>query len=352
MKIYFLDELLRSRSDPSVPTVTLPASTLTIGNFDGVHRGHQAMLGETLLQAKKQQLQSAVMVFEPQPREYFAALKGNPASAPARLTNLTEKQALLADFGVDSLIVASFDEAFRSLSAQEFAEILAHTLNVKALVLGDDFRFGHDRSGDSEFLREFGLPVTALDTVTDNTLLADRISSTRIRHLLSTGKLSAANQLLGRDYSITGPVIAGDQIGRTLAFPTANIALDRLKPALHGVFGVDVVILDDHGNIDAQAWRTSADDGQSGVAGLRAHSLFGTANLGIRPSVDRPADWRLEVYFPEFSGDLYGKTLNVRFLHHLHDERKYDDLEALKVGIKQDVIDSLAWRQSVNCEKS
>lgn len=310
------------------------------------------MLKEMLSQAQERQLSSAVMLFEPQPREYFAKLSGKPNSAPARLTSLGEKQALLADFGIETLIIARFDEAFRSLSAKEFAQILTQNLNVEALVLGDDFRFGHDRTGDSEFLRKFGLPVTTLDTITDNTLLAERISSTRIRHLLAKGELCAASELLGRDYSITGEVVRGDQIGRTLAFPTANIALNRLKPALHGIYGVDVVILDKDGNIDKGGWQAAADTASAGVKGLREQSLFGTANIGIRPSIDRPSDWRLEIYFPEFKGDLYGKTLNVRFIHYLHDEKKYADLDALKSGIDQDVKELLAWRQSQSLANS
>lgn len=304
------------------------------------------MLAETHQQAHDQQLDCAVMVFEPQPREYFAALKGTPETAPVRLTNLKEKQDLLAKYGVDTLIIARFDDHFRSLSAREFAQILSETLGVKALVLGDDFRFGHDRTGNSEFLRQYGLPVTTLDTVTDNTLLADRISSTRVRELLALGDLAAAKHLLGRDYSITGEVIKGDQIGRTLDFPTANIALDRLKPAVHGVFGVDVVILDEAGHVVENGWNDSPDNPLLGVPGLRPHSLFGTANIGTRPSINRPADWRLEVFFPNYMGDLYSKTLNVRFLHYLHQERKYDGLSSLKAGINHDVEQLIAWRHS------
>ena len=351
MKTYYLKDLQGDHANLTGAATgvnaahSLEANVLTIGNFDGVHRGHQAMLSEMITQAHKQGLASAVMIFEPQPREYFAALNNQPNGAPARLTCLAEKQTLLAHFGVDILIVASFDDDFRSLSADEFAKLLEQTLNVQALVLGDDFRFGHDRTGDSEFLRQYGLPVSTLDTVTDNTLLADRISSTRIRDLLTKGKLGAAHELLGRDYTITGKVVKGDQIGRTLSFPTANIELSRLKPALHGVFGVDVVIVDKDGEPLKDAWSAIAIDNASGLSGLRPYSLFGTANIVTRPSVDRPSEWRLEVFFPDFKGDLYGQTLQVRFLHHLHDERKYDGLAALKAGIEQDVQDLLAWRE-------
>ena len=331
--------------------VELAPCVLTIGNFDGVHLGHQAMLAQVRDIAQAQNLGAAVMIFEPQPREFFA-----PAKAPARLTNLAEKQALLTQYGVETLIVAGFDTDFRSLSAQAFADILAKRLNVKALVLGDDFRFGHDRTGDSQFLRDYGLDVTNLHTVTDAisenhdtnhvNSEATRISSTRVRDLLLAGNIQAANQLLGRDYTITGSVVRGDQIGRTMDFPTANIDLQRLKPALHGIFAVDVVSLDENGDVIPDGLTKLATDDNMGVAGLRPHSLFGTASIGIRPSVNKGSDWRLEVHFPKLQADLYGLTLQVRFLHFLHGERRYDGLEALKAGIHQDVTDLLAWRDA------
>ena len=351
MKTYFLEQLIASSN--ALPKITDPVElkpcVLTIGNFDGVHLGHQAMLAQVRDIARTQNLGAAVMIFEPQPREFFA-----PDTAPARLTNLAEKQALLAEYGVETLIVAGFDTDFRSLSAQAFADILAKRLNVKALVLGDDFRFGHDRTGDSQFLRHYGLDVTNLHTVTDAKADSDhldninndaaRISSTRVRDLLLAGDIHAANTLLGRDYTITGTIVRGDQIGRTMNFPTANIDLQRIKPALHGIFAVDVVSLDNDGNVIADGLIKQAAEDQTGVKGLRAHSLFGTANIGIRPSIDKGSDWRLEVHFPELKADLYGLTLQVRFLHYLHGERRYDGLEALKAGIHQDVKDLLEWR--------
>jgi len=347
MKTYFLEQLISSPHTSSTDTVPveLASCVLTIGNFDGVHLGHQAMLAQVREIGHTQDLGAAVMIFEPQPREFFA-----PAKAPARLTNLAEKQALLAEYGVETLIVAGFDTEFRSLSAQAFADILAKRLNVKALVLGDDFRFGHDRTGDSQFLRGYGLDVTNLHTITDSSTDSDsvdttdndaaRISSTRVRDLLLAGDLQAANRLLGRDYAITGVVVRGDQIGRTIDFPTANIDLQRIKPALHGIFAVDVVSLDDNGSVIADGLTALATDGRTGVAGLRAHSLFGTANIGKRPSVDKGDDWRLEVHFPQLQADLYGLNLHVRFLHFLHGERRYDGIEALKAGIHQDVHSS------------
>ena len=341
MNTYFLEQLMASPSD--LPANTSPADlapcVLTIGNFDGVHLGHQAMLAQVRTLAHARKLSAAVMIFEPQPREFFA-----PASAPARLTNLAEKQALLAEYGVETLIVASFDNEFRSLSAQAFADILAKRLNVQALVLGDDFKFGHDRSGDSNFLRDYGLHVTNLETVTDSSHKAARISSTRIRDLLLAGDIDAANALLGRDYAITGTVVGGDKIGRTLDFPTANIDLKRIKPALHGIFAVDVVSLDKDGNVIPDGLVKRADNDHKGIAGLRANSLFGTANIGTRPSVDKKHEWRLEVHFPELEADLYDLNLQVRFLHYLHGERHYESLDALKEGIHHDVQQLIEWR--------
>ena len=342
MNTYFLEQLIASPSNLTANTspVNLAPCVLTIGNFDGVHLGHQAMLEQVRDIAHAQNLGSAVMIFEPQPREFFA-----PATAPARLTNLAEKQALLAKYGVETLIVAGFDAEFRSLSAQAFADLLALRLNVKALVLGDDFKFGHDRTGDSQFLRNYGLDVTNLHTVIDDSGKAARISSTRVRDLLLAGDIDAANALLGRDYAITGMVVGGDKIGRTMDFPTANIDLQRLKPALHGIFAVDVVSLDEDGQVIADGLSAFAIDGKSGISGLRSNSLFGTANIGTRPSVDKQHDWRLEVHFPELNADLYGLTLQVRFLHYLHGERHYDGLEALKTGIHNDVKALIEWRE-------
>ena len=341
MNTYFLEQLMASPSNLPANTspVDLAPCVLTIGNFDGVHLGHQAMLTQVRTLAHARKLSAAVMIFEPQPREFFA-----PASAPARLTNLAEKQALLAEYGVETLIVASFDNEFRSLSAQAFADILAKRLNVQALVLGDDFKFGHDRSGDSNFLRDYGLHVTNLETVTDSSHKAARISSTRIRDLLLAGDIDAANALLGRDYAITGTVVGGDKIGRTLDFPTANIDLKRIKPALHGIFAVDVVSLDKDGNVIPDGLVKRADNDHKGIAGLRANSLFGTANIGTRPSVDKKHEWRLEVHFPELEADLYDLNLQVRFLHYLHGERHYESLDALKEGIHHDVQQLIEWR--------
>lgn len=325
MKTYQLSDLITADFTPNFPD-----SIMTIGNFDGVHLGHQAMLQQALTRAKSQNLANTVMIFEPQPREFF-----NPDTAPPRLTILSEKAELISQLGVDILVIAEFNNEFRNLSAQAFAEMLIK-LNIKGLVLGDDFRFGHDRTGDSEFLQNFGLPVQILHTVTDSEHHAERISSTRIRDSLLKGDLATAKHLLGRDYAITGTVEHGDKIGRTLDFPTANIALNRIRPALHGIFGVSVSAT------NGTDLKSLAENEKIGIEGLTQGSLFGACNIGTRPAVGG-VQWRLEVNFPQFEGDLYGQELTVTFLHFLHGERDYKGLEALKLGIKKDVVDLLNW---------
>ncbi len=338
MKIINIDTILLKKVTQGV--------VLTIGNFDGLHLGHQQMINHTLTIAHSQKLASAVMVFEPMPKEFFA-----PKIAPPRLMSRLETEYIFARYHykgnkLDNLIIADFNKKFRSLSADEFVHLLIEKLNVKAVVIGDDFRFGHDRTGDSELLRQSGLDVTVINTVTDKDNLHSRISSTRIRELLQKGDLVKANELLGRDYCMLGEVQHGDKIGRTLDFPTANVALNRLKPALHGVFAVDVQILDKNNNnkVIKNTWQNLAVDGNNGIKGLAEHSLFGTANIGTRPAVNGQ-EWRLEVHFPQFKGNLYGKLLKVRFLHFLHGERHYNGLEALKEGINNDVRELVGWRE-------
>lgn len=306
----------------------LPPLALTIGNFDGIHLGHQAMLTALHRDAQNKGLHTAVMIFEPQPREFF-----NPDNPPARLTNLSEKSALMATFDLDFLLVARFDDEFRSLSAQAFGDLL-YQLHAKHLVLGDDFRFGHDRRGDKAFLESLGFSVDNLPTISHD---QQRISSTAVRNALMAGDLSLTKMLLGRDYHITGEVVHGDKIGRTLDFPTANIHLDRLKPALHGVFGAEILIYQNNELLNFT---------NNGIYGTRPHSLFGAVNIGTRPSVNG-MDYRLEVHLPNFTGDLYGLTLQVIFLTYLHGEKKYPTLYDLKLGIQKDIDELLLWRQSV-----
>lgn len=317
-------KLLRLHALPDAP---LPPLAVSIGNFDGVHLGHQAMITRLQTLARAQGLQTLVMLFEPQPQEFF-----RPASAPPRLTSFREKTELLRGLGVDFVLVARFDQQFRSLSARAFADLLKDRLNTRQLVLGDDFRFGQDRGGDAPFLRAAGLPVETLDTVA---VAGARVSSTRIRQCLQAGDFEQAAALLGRRYSISGRVVYGDQIGRTLDFPTANIALRRIRPPLHGIYAVDVQALG--------AW-PDAVDGQ-GVAGLLPHARFGAGHVGTRPAIAGASEWRLEVHLPALSANLYGLRLRVTFWHLLHGERHYAGLDALRQGIAQDVTALHHWRQ-------
>lgn len=323
------------RLNALAPTFKLPETAVTIGNFDGVHLGHQAMIAQLKDLAARKNLKTLVMLFEPQPLEFF---KGY--DAPPRISSLREKVEYLSELGVDYLVVAKFDNQFRSLSAENFANILKNKLNADSLVLGDDFHFGKNRQGNSQFLKDYGFNVTNLDTIE---LEGERVSSTRIRQTLSAGNLALAAQLLGRPYSICGRVQYGDQIGRTLNFPTINVRLNRHKPCLHGIYGVEVLCE----SISLKDKVKSSDSNQLGIAAYADTALFGAGHVGTRPAIqqDHP-EWRLEVHFPDVSANLYGLLMRVTFLNYLHGEKNYPSLEALKAGIDDDVEKLLEFRQN------
>ena len=310
-------------------------TAVTIGNFDGVHLGHQAMITQLKQVAEQQHLKTVVMIFEPQPLEYFKGYE-----APPRISSLREKVEYLTELGVDYIAVAKFDENFRSLSATDFADILKTKLNAEHLVLGDDFHFGKNRQGNSEFLRDYGFDVTNLNTIE---LDGERVSSTRIRQTLQAGNLALAAKLLGRPYSITGRVQYGDQIGRTINFPTINVRLNRHKPCLHGIYAVEVICETE--SLKAKVDQVGSD--LKGVAGYDETALFGAGHVGTRPAIKQahPA-WRLEVHFPDVSANLYGLLMRVTFLNYLHGEKNYPSLEALKAGIDDDVEKLLEFRQN------
>lgn len=312
----------------------LPPIAMTIGNFDGVHLGHQALIHQLKYVATQHQLKTAIMLFEPQPLEFFLG-----QHAPPRITSLREKLEILKTLDLDYVILAKFNEQFRQCSAIQFANILKHQLNVQQLVLGDDFHFGKDRQGNSQFLQEQGFSVTDLTTVQ---LLSERVSSTRIRQVLQHGDFTLAAQLLGRPYSIIGRIVYGDQIGRTLDFPTINIALKRHKPCLTGIYAVDVELL----NGSLQHYVANQHTHRIGIAGYKTGSLFGAGHVGVRPAIQQDSpEWRLEVHFPDLSANLYGQLVRVTFLHYLHGERHYPDLTSLKQGIHDDVQHLRAYRQ-------
>ncbi len=281
---------------------------LTIGNFDGVHLGHRALLARLKAAAEAEGLPPTVLTFEPHPREFFA-----PESAPTRLTTLREKLELLADDGVALTYVCPFNARFAALSAGEFIErVLVDTLRVRHLIIGDDFRFGAKRSGDFALLQEagarLGFRVEAMDSVR---LDGTRASSSAVRAALAEGRLEDATRLLGRPYSIDGRVVHGDRIGRQLGFATANIRIKHERPPLLGVFAVE-------------------------VRGVDGRTLPGVANLGFRPSINQVVRPLLEVHLFDFAADIYGAHLNVRFLHKLRDEMKFPGLDALKAQIAAD----------------
>lgn len=323
------------RLNALAPDFQLEKTAVTIGNFDGVHLGHQAMIAQLKQLAAAQQLKTLVMIFEPQPLEFFKGYE-----APPRISSLREKVEYLTELGVDYIAVAKFDNYFRSLSAEAFADILKYKLNAHSLVLGDDFHFGKNRQGNSEFLQQYGFQVTNL-----NTILADgeRVSSTRIRQTLQAGNLALTAKLLGRPYSITGRVQYGDQIGRTIDFPTINVRLNRHKPCLNGIYGVEVLCETE----SLQAKVQAENPNQPGIAGYDPTALFGAGHVGTRPAIkqDHP-EWRLEVHFPEVSANLYGLLMRVTFLNYLHGEKDYPSLEALKAGIDDDVEKLLEFRLS------
>ena len=313
----------------------LPKTAVTIGNFDGVHLGHQAMIKQLQHVASKENLKTLVMIFEPQPLEFFKAY-----DAPPRISSLREKVEYLTELGVDYIAVAKFDNNFRSSNAESFAELLKNKLNAQHLVLGDDFHFGKNRQGNSDFLRHFGFKVTNLNTIQ---LDGERVSSTRIRQTLQVGDLQLAAQLLGRPYSIIGRVQYGDQIGRTINFPTINVRLNRHKPCLNGIYGVEVICETESLKDKVQNSSTTP----QGIVGYAPTALFGAGHVGTRPAIKQVhPEWRLEVHFPQVSANLYGLLMRVTFLNYLHGEKDYPSLEALKAGIDDDVEKLLEFRQN------
>jgi riboflavin kinase/FMN adenylyltransferase len=283
-----------------IPAQQQQPCALAIGNFDGMHLGHQALLKKLNETAKALNLTSAVMTFEPHPREFFA-----PETAPARLSSLREKLEHFAEAGVETTYVCRFNRRLAKLTPQEFMQnILRDSLNAQAILVGDDFRFGAMRAGSIlDFLEAkfnlISLPQVDLDGA--------RVSSTRVRSALATGALHEASVLLGRPYSMSGKVVHGAKLGRQLGFPTANVHMRHERPALTGVYAVKL-------------------DGMNSVA-----------NLGVRPTIAGVSKLMLEVNVLDFNADLYGQHVHVEFLHKIRDEQKFDGLDALKKQIALDV---------------
>ena len=295
------------------PVQAKDPTALTIGNFDGVHLGHQAMLVRLKEAATRLGLVSCVMIFEPHPREFFT-----PDLAPTRLTSLREKLELLAELSIERVQVCHFDFDFASISAKDFiARILKRGLAVRWVIVGEDLRFGALRTGDCAMLKrsstQHGFEVEEMPSYTLGDL---RVSSTAVREALVTGDLELARILLGRPYSISGRVIEGDKLGKKIGYPTANIQLKHNRPPLSGIFVVKVYGTDE---LSPRA------------------VVHGVASLGIRPTVHDDGKPVLEVYLFDFKKEIYGCHLRVDFLRKLRDEEKYPDLETLTRQIGRDV---------------
>jgi riboflavin kinase/FMN adenylyltransferase len=303
----------------------VPACALTIGNFDGVHRGHQAMLALLTNEARHRGLPSCVMTFEPHPRDHFALKAGKPESAPARVATLRDKLAELERCGIDHVVVVRFDERFASMSAEAFIqEVLVSGLRARYVLVGDDFSFGAKRVGNYALLdaagSRLGFDVARMMSYEVHGL---RVSSTAVRNALAAGDMTLAERLLGRPYAVSGHVVHGRKLGRELGFRTLNLRFGHPRPAVSGIFVVQV-----HGLADTP--------------------LPGVASLGVRPTVEDAGRVLLETHCLQWPQGLsldagYGRCLRVDLLHKLHDELKYDGLEALQQGIARDTEDARRW---------
>ncbi len=285
----------------------MPACVATLGNFDGLHRGHQAVLTQLMHASTQENSPRLIIIFEPQPQEFF-----RPQDPPARLSTLRDKLQGFAEAGIEYVCCLPFNAELATLSAEDFmARLLCQSFNIKRLVVGDDFRFGRGRQGDFQLLHAYGKDKgIAVEQMQTASLAGKRISSTRIRQALANGAFKTAEALVGRPYLISGRVIHGDKRGRMLGFPTANIALHRLKAPAYGVHAVRVI-------------------------GLGPSSLPGVASLGWRPTIGDKAHV-LEIYLFDFNKEIYGRSLSVALEKKLRDEKKFKDLTELTQAMQED----------------
>jgi riboflavin kinase / FMN adenylyltransferase len=305
-------------------------SAVTIGNFDGVHRGHQAMLALLASEARHRGVPTGVLTFEPHPRDFFAARAGTPEAAPPRISTLRDKLAELERCGVDHVVVARFNERLAAMPAERFiAEVLQQGLRARYVLVGDDFSFGARRQGNYAMLDAAG-PAHGFDVarMMSYEVHGLRVSSSAVREALAAGDMARAEALLGRPYAISGRVQHGRKLGRDLGFRTLNIRFGHARPAAMGIFVVR-------------------------VHGLAAGPLAGVASLGVRPTVEDAGRVLLEVHCLDWPAALgleggYGRPLRVDLLHKLHDELKYDSLEALREGIARDTEAARAWHAAAD----
>lgn len=282
-----------------LPSLQREPLTLAIGNFDGMHLGHQALLQANIHAAFREGKTPAIMTFEPHPREFFT-----PQNAPARLSTLREKLEFFQEAGIAKVFVCAFNARFAAIAAQDFLTILREKMNATTILVGEDFKFGAKRAGTVEDFKANRFELISLPRVD---LDGARVSSTRVRAALVDGDLALARQLLGRNYSISGKVVHGAKRGRELGFPTANIHVRHERPALTGVYAVK-------------------------LQGMNA-----IANLGVRPTVAGIPKLLLETHVFDYNDDLYGKHVHVEFLHKIREEKKFENLEALKAQIAKDI---------------
>ena len=305
-----------------------PACALTIGNFDGVHRGHQAMLALLRSEAEHRGLPSCVMTFEPRPCDHFARLAGRPEQAPARIASLRDKLDELRRCGIDQVVVLRFDAALAAQPPQSFIEeMLVRGLGARHVLVGDDFRFGARRAGDYAMLdaagAQLGFDVGRMNSYQVHGV---RVSSSAVRAALAAGDMPRAHELLGRTHSVSGHVVHGRKLGRSLGFPTLNVRFAHATSAAQGIFAV----------------RTH---------GLGPRPLDGVASLGVRPTVEHGGRLMLEVHCFDWPAELgvdggYGKLVRVELLHKLRDEARYDGLEALTTAIREDTLQARAYLAS------
>ena len=275
---------------------------LTIGNYDGIHLGHQKIINELLIESKKNQIDSAIMIFEPHPREFFT-----PKDAPYRVTSLREKIEFFQSKKIDRVYVIKFNDRFANISGEDFISKLKKQISVQVILVGEDFRFGKNREFGLENLLKSDIEIFIVKEVKNNNR---RVSSSKLREALSLGNLNLAKNLLGRHYSISGKVVYGEQRGRIMGFPTANIHMFHNRPPIKGVFAV------------------------------KLNQKFGVANLGTRPTIKGISKLQLEVHVLNFSKDLYGQRVHITFLKKIRDEIKFESIEALKAQIKKDIINA------------
>ena len=285
---------------------TLEKTAVAIGNFDGMHRAHQKIVGDLIAESKKQGWQSTILTFRPNPKEFF-----NPKAAPAPLMRLHEKLRFLQRMGIDNAVICPFNAKFANQSAEDFVCKFKNFFNAQFVLVGDDFHFGKNRAGNVATLKNAGINVCDIPAVF---VEGERVSSSAIRQHLANADLNAAKKLLGRDFAISGKVQRGNALGRTLGFATANLNLPFLTLPLQGVFAVNVKIEGDNARV-----------------------LRGVANVGTRPSVTNTAIPLLEVHLLDFAENIYQKRLHVYFQHFLRREKQFASVDDLKTQIANDI---------------